>query len=319
MPPQLSYKVFCSKSFTEKTYVGNSGETRRCRICGEVKSAEHFSHDSHAISAALGNQFLICLEECDTCNEKFSAIESDFVAFTQFSLFLHRTPKRDKKMRTIEGRNSSYRWASDSLPISGLSGDYIVQHLRDWKDDKIKDKATIQSLAENADFSKISFIPQNIYKALCKYVISSFPAETESLFAYTARWILQQPEEKSLPYVLIAISPEVHKEPQLTIYLRNEESDVYPYCFAKLEIADIQFVYIVPDNSSFSSGYDKSAVLQLWLRYQKLNPSIDYIISDFSSHTRLNNSGTGFPVIDWGDGYLLERGDNEDWVMIDKK
>ena len=318
MPHLLSYKVFSSKSFTEKTYVGDGGETRICRICGEVKSAEHFSHDSHAISAALGNQYLICLEECDTCNGKFSAIESDFVAFTQFSLFLHKIPKRNKKMRTIEGRNSSYRWVSDNLPISGLPDEYIAQHLRDWKDDKIKDKATIQSIAENADFSKISFIPQNIYKALCKYVISSFPTETESLFASTARWILQQPEEKSLPFILTALSSEVHKEPQLTIYLRNEESDVYPYCFAKLEIADIQFVYIVPDNSAFSSGYDKSAVLQLWSRYQELNPSIDYIISDLSSHTRQNDTRKGFSVIDWGEGYLLERGDNEEWVMVDK-
>lgn len=319
MNPQLSYKVLCLRSFTEKTFVGNAGETRICRICGKVKTADQFSHDSHAISASLGNKYLICLEECDDCNSKFSAIETDFVAYTQFSLFINRIPNRKGKMRKIEGRNTSISWEDDTLPIKDIDHDYISIHLRDWKDDKVNDVEEIKKKMGGMDFSKISYIPQNVYKALCKYVITSFPCNTEDFFAKTARWIIEKPAEKLLPPILIGISPNILQEPRLTIYMRNEDSKDYPLCFAKFEIADKQFVYIVPDSSSFSMGYKKDIVEQLWNRYLQLNPDIHFNICNFSSHTKMSINSTGYSIIDYGEGSFLEKGENGEWKVIENK
>ena len=317
--PQLSYKVLCLKSFSEKTYVGNGGDTRRCRICGEVKTAEHFSHDSHAISAAVGNKYLICLEECDDCNSKFGAVETDFVAYTQFPLFINKVPNRKGKMRIIEGRNASVRWAGEALPIKDIDTEYISIHLRDWKDDKINDADEVKKIMEGMDFSKISFTPQNVYKTLCKYVISSFPGNTEEIFAKTARWVIEKPAEKLLPPILIGNSSKAIHIPRLTIYMRNEDSKDFPLCFAKFEMADKQFVYIVPDSSSFSEGYKKGTVELLWERYQQLHPDIVFKLFNFSSHTKMSVDTTGYSIIDYGEGYFLEKDDIGNWKLIEEK
>lgn len=64
-----------ASSDDKRTLVGLKG---RCRFCG-TGDPKLFRRVAHLIPEALGNKRIFSLDECGTCNEKFSVYESALV------------------------------------------------------------------------------------------------------------------------------------------------------------------------------------------------------------------------------------------------
>ena len=57
----------------EKRFLGNRN---RCRFCGIEKSSDFGNQtNAHTFPEALGNKYLFSLDECKSCNNKFSKYE----------------------------------------------------------------------------------------------------------------------------------------------------------------------------------------------------------------------------------------------------
>ena len=101
--PHYSMHLFDGSSRIT-TYIGNrDGEKRVCRFCHQAVPDTLFKHKSHAISEALGYKSVICNEECDECNERFSrTIEPDVVNMNSFLLSLYGVSGKKGVRKQVE-------------------------------------------------------------------------------------------------------------------------------------------------------------------------------------------------------------------------
>lgn len=158
-----------------KGELSNGAKTgmRRCRFCGRILDESHFSKVAHAISVSLGNTKFFCSDECDECNESFGhRLENDIVNFFQVVLSIHQIPKRHGKERRVCGRNFKMQMSNDLSELS--DGPVLRFHLRDWKTGSAS-VDDIAAMMKNLNLSNKTFIPQNIYKAICKYALGLMP------------------------------------------------------------------------------------------------------------------------------------------------
>ena len=103
-----------------------------------------FKHKSHAISEALGYKSVICNEECDECNERFSrTIEPDVVNMNSFLLSLYGVSGK-KGVRKTSGANFKF-WLDRSNCRYDSQGTFVMQ-LDDLHIDKADIKASLQNL-----------------------------------------------------------------------------------------------------------------------------------------------------------------------------
>lgn len=259
-------RLFDPVKFPGKLYNGKKDAPKRCRFCGRVLDSSHYSKEAHAISISLGNTKFICADECDECNEQFGRrLENDIINFFQLFLSIYQFPKRNGKERQVSGRNFEMKMSDEPHPVSDLP--YLHIHMHDWKDDE---SITIDKLIEilkNLDLTNKTFIPQNVYKAICKFALSLMPHSMTLHYQKTLEWIQSDSFELKLPSVKIASSDRANKEPIMVLFLRNSHNARYPLCVASLRITNINMFYILPfcdestgvdnDNVSFETFWDQ--------------------------------------------------------------
>lgn len=195
-------------------YFGVS-ENRTCRFCGKSEPDVKFSSKAHAISECLGNKSLICNEECDDCNDIFSkTIEPDIAHMLSFLLTLHSIQGK-RGLRKTTGKN--FKMSLDkSTAIDNNIGTLKIQFDRDFPtdfDDFIKNKLPI-------DTSNLKFTPQNVYKCLCKYVISILDNGVLPYFQDTIKWINNKTRYCKLPIVAFGNTATIHSAPILLVSIR---------------------------------------------------------------------------------------------------
>ena len=118
------------------------------------------------------------------------------------------------------------------------------------------------------DTSNLKFTPQNVYKCLCKYVISILDNGVLPYFQDTIKWINNKTRYCKLPIVAIGNSATIHSEPILLVSIRKKDDYNYPYCFAILSIANIAFAFIVPFSSK--DKYQFKADSKCYERFQDI-------------------------------------------------
>jgi len=102
--------LYYTQSFNGNTkrrhYIGEANKSNRvCRFCGKQDPVVSFKHTSHAISESLGNKSIICREECDNCNDRFSrTIEPDIANMLSSLLTIYSIHGKDG-IRTTTGKN----------------------------------------------------------------------------------------------------------------------------------------------------------------------------------------------------------------------
>lgn len=287
----IQYTVikFAPSLFSGKAYSGiNSGE-RRCRFCGRILDETSFQKEAHAISVSLGNRKFFCADECDECNEKFGqSLENDVTQFFQVFLSIYQVPKRNGEERQVSGRNFDMKMSIENPLSTNLP--LLRFHLNDWKDDNAKPEEVIKKII-SLDLSNKTFVPQNVYKAICKYALSLMPHSMTLHYQKTIQWIRGNSFESSLPKLKIASFDREGNEPFMLLFLRKTPSDVYPLCVANLCVANIHMLYILPFCDE-SEGAEKNNILfdTFWNQFENGNtiPSgHEYKDADFSSSKRI--------------------------------
>jgi len=207
---------------------------RKCRFCGGNAPKTTFRKKAHAISEALGNKGIVCNEECDLCNEKFgSNIETDLIAFLSLSRAFSGIKGKGSGAPKLKGKNFAVKKeASGEVNFSLFSegGDLPKQ-------------------IEAHTYDKVS--QQNIYRALCKYVISVIPSEHLPMLTKCVDWINCDSVVDQLPPVHFRVVNELHSEyPSLYVYIRKNSDYEIPHLVGEFRFANILILFICPASSN---------------------------------------------------------------------
>lgn len=226
---------FCG--YGEKEFIGERKvEERICRFCGKMMPEVLFSGNrSHAISEFLGNKRFFCLEECKACNSRFgSTIEQEFSKMLSPALTLFLV-KGKKGYRKTKGKNFVIE------PRIPNNGDEFYLKFEARENHSISEiDGYIQF-----DATSIKYIPQDVYKCLCKYVISLIDSKYLLCFQDTIKWINSPTRYIKLPKVAIS-SANPNRFPYMTICMRSSNNYNIPYCIATLTICGVMYAFIVP-------------------------------------------------------------------------
>ena len=245
---------------------------RICRFCGRSIPDVTFKQKAHAISESLGNKGLICREECDDCNRRFNqTIEQDMTRLFQFFLILNGI-KGKKGSPTLQGNSISI--TNDPSSRSSLGLDTLG-----LKVNTLPDTHDIQEIARyisnQFSFSNVKYVPQNIYKCLCKYVLSVIDHRYLPFFKGTINWINEPLSRHSLPPVWTYCVPNIPNSPYLVIMLRKHNRKELPFCWAILSIAGYQFLFIIPFCSQDKYKFVFKAKVQFFLEgLKRVMPNI---------------------------------------------
>lgn len=226
------YRTFAFNGEGEKTYIGERDKEKRvCRFCGKKIPEVSFSGSkSHAISEFLGNKTLICLEECNSCNSKFGrTIEPEFSRMISPTLSILNI-KGKKGYRKTRGKN------------------FVIEHRKPSDENlfclKFEYHGVVIDGVRHFDASSIKYVPQDVYKCLCKYVISLIDSKYLPYFQETINRINSPTRYCKLPKIAISMS-RIYQAPYMKVYIRMDSNDDVPYCIAALSACHEVYTFMV--------------------------------------------------------------------------
>lgn len=232
---------------TEHRKIGVYDKTKRvCRFCGRSQPETSFKKKAHAISESLGNKNLICLEECDECNSRFSkTIEQDIAHIFSLNLTLHGVFGK-KGIPTIKGDGFSMK--IDTSTRKTLGRTTVVFTFRDMPNSR--DPQTVAKSISKKYPLYSEYIPQNVYKCLCKYVLSLVDSSELQYFKETIAWINEPIKKLKLPPIWHYSVPNAveawDQSTSMIIMRRKHSKKDLPYCWAIIIIAGNPYLFIVP-------------------------------------------------------------------------
>lgn len=227
----------------ERMNIGVYNKSQRvCRFCGKSKPEVSFNQKAHAISESLGNKGLICYEECDECNKRFSqTLEQDISNYFRLPLII-KGVKGKKGCPTMKGDNLSIAFNSVNLP--NIENEAIVLKAKNMPHTN-EPQEIAKFLTQNFLFSSVRFKSQNIYKCFCKYALSLLDSRYLTYFKNTIEWINEPPTKHRLPPLWCYNAPN-SDSPSMTIMTRKHNHRDLPYCWAIMSIADTKYIFIIP-------------------------------------------------------------------------
>ena len=228
----------------ERHNIGEYNKSERvCRFSGRSMPNVSFNQKAHAISESLGNKGLICREECDDCNQRFNqTIEQDITRFFQFFLILNGV-KGKNGSPTLQGNGISI--TNDPSSRITLGRNTLVLKVKTMPETHDLQEIT-KFISDQFSFSNVKYVPQNIYKCFCKYVLSVIDNKYLQYFKETVNWINEPLFNHRLPPVWYYCVSHSHNTPFLAIMLRKHNHKEIPYCWAIINIAGYQFLFIIP-------------------------------------------------------------------------
>lgn len=209
----------------------NKGK-RVCRFCGKKAPQTTFKNKAHAISQALGNKYIVTNEECDLCNHKFgNGIEQDLIRYIQHFGAIYGI-KGKNGTPTVRGKN--FELKKDVILNIKYSGNTKIFEGNPEK--------VIIPLEFNGLISQ-----QNIYKALCKYVLSVIDKSQLEFYKETILWINGTKKVSILPKIGILKHPDLYSEhPSITLYQRKTNNTFLPYLVGEFHYTLLTIVFIMP-------------------------------------------------------------------------
>lgn len=223
--------------------VGSSAKPRKCRFCGKIEPDTSFDNDTaHAISESIGNTNFICVDECKACNHLFSNFEQGFYnahapILLLSGVFGKNNSKRLHPYKSFSGADCRYLFLEDGRIM--IEGNNLGV--------SFDDISKTHKLLLNPDFKFERFKHIDIYKSLCKYVISMMEFEYLDKFEHTKKWLFDNAPTQFLPKVLTAQHPIFLKQPRLAYFIRrNEDRKNIPYAIGLFRFTYITYLFIIP-------------------------------------------------------------------------
>lgn len=227
------YKHYAFGFAEYKETVGVNNPKRKCRFCGKSAPDTSFQKESHAISKGLGNKFLICNEECDTCNGRLAKVENNLMRYFDVRRAMFGIKSRTSgTVPNIEGKGFVIRGKDDIAQL------YIE---RESLPDGVDGQSPFYFKLETNE----EVTHQGIYKALCKIVIDLLPSEELSHFSQTIRWINGFIIDAETPDYYVSYGNDVVLQPTVEFFLSKKPGEE-PYCSSILHLLDTYLVYILP-------------------------------------------------------------------------
>lgn len=274
----------------QRLRIGVEDKSQRiCRFCGKTMPKAKFKKKAHAISESLGNKGLVCLEECDECNTRFGqTIEQDIEKLLQFQLML----------KGIKGKNGSpsVKWKGVSVKndsSSSVNNDTKTIVLNFENKIAPQNKLELERfLSQDVSFIQEKIVPQNIYKCFCKYVLSLIDAHYLPYFKDTIKWINEDPTERVLPPVEFCQNPN-RETPCMAIMIRKHNHMEIPYCWAIINVAECQFLFIIPFCSKDKCDFiDKLSIKEFMNIIKSVMPNLNMEPLCFDGNTPISIENT---------------------------
>lgn len=217
---------------------------KHCRFCFKFAPEVTFKKKAHAISRGIGNISIFCLDECDDCNEHFgTTIENDLMTF----LNVQRMSVVNKVLE-VPYQNLKLKNNGNITVIENIS-EPIVEH---------------EDFAELTLEPKDKFIPQKLYKALCKAALSvmSEQADLDS-FKNTIKWVRSMELTSHDSLMHIGLFHEAHAENHVKIHIwtRKGNDNKLPFKIIRLEVGQTNIIYALPFASNQDSGLNLETII----------------------------------------------------------
>jgi len=254
-------------------------DLRVCRFCsgksGEINYYNKkvtFNKDAHAFSHALGNNHVILNEECDACNERFGAhkgIEISLIALLKMFRAIHGL-KGKNGTKIVDGENFTL-WADGKSIEINYNGNIL-------------EELCLKEI-ELELILKDRFIPQNIYRCLCKFVLSVIHSDDIKFFTQTIKWINYGFHATKLPKIaFLQDASFFDPQPTLIFFQRKKEDSDIPFMVGEFHYADIIYVFPIPfcekDKEDFIAQDDYEL---LWNKFNQIRSNRNWQYLDYSS------------------------------------
>lgn len=244
---------------------------------------------AHSISEAIGNKKVFTLDECDTCNEFFgNTIEKSFITFIDFFRVLSK--QKGKKGEIKINKSSTY--------IENIKTPQELSNI-------IKDENIIlvvgNKLEQNGNLFKIplgteKLIPMDIYRTLCKYVISVLPNDYLQYYQSTIKWIKKEyiiPNDKLFSIRYAIILSQNCLAPELTIYIKKEKDNIPKLIIGELLTGVLKFIFIIPNDNLLPNDVvklkDYTFFQENFFKLCKFDITVDNII-EYNFNISLSNN-----------------------------
>lgn len=234
-------------------------QERVCRFCRKQMPATTFKKDAHVISELLGNRYLVSDFECDTCNEVFGRYENDLAIFLG-PLLAFQGIRGKKKLKSFKSADGRLRVDEDFLRAG-------LPCIRIQKTDPDDDSLTIsrESGTTSISYTKGSYTPLKVYKALLKMALCCLPEADMPQYANAIQYLLSDQYDQNLTgaqKIIIHRKPYTfgHRSPLALFFKKNDAATkipthVFVLLFANvayqlhlpLHYSDIQLFYNTPE------------------------------------------------------------------------
>lgn len=263
--------------FDSEKRISIGEQDRRKRICRFCQNGMHtevkvtFDKKAHAFSEALGNKSVVLNEECDDCNEKFGrTIEEDFITYLDIYRVFYQ----------VKGKNGIPKLKyKDQGMVTSVDGEMIVQSQNIQHDEETGE---IKVLLESHQTVK----NVNIYKTLCKYVLSTIDEEELIHLQDTIKWMTSKESDFiQLPQVGLLMNHDMFVEtPILAIYIRKDNNNMYPHIVGEFKFKSLIFVFIVPFSEKDTVDFtDKKDYEIFWRTFKHYSAVPTWSFQDFSA------------------------------------
>jgi len=254
-------------------------DQRVCRFCaGKIGETNRFNkivtfnNNAHAFSEALGNKHVILYEECDACNGRFGSdtgIEFSLIALLKMFRAIYGL-KGKNGLKAVDGENFTL-WANGKSIEINYDGD-ILEELN-------LEKLELELILKD------KFIPQNIYRCLCKFVLSVINSDDVKFFTKTIEWINYSFDAAELPKIaLLQDASFFNTQPTLIFFQRKVQDDNIPFMIGEFHYADIIYVFIIPFSDKDKKDFiDQDNYALFWNKFNQIRANRSWEYIDYSS------------------------------------
>jgi hypothetical protein len=220
---------------------------RTCRFCKRKFPEVTFRKVAHTYSELLGNHFLINDFECDSCNEKFAVYEDDLAKYLGI----------DRTMLAMRGKEKipKYKSPGKKLIMEGTKNDADPDHaIISAKRSEVMDQTFSfdrEKKTTTAHFTKHSYIPLHVYKALLKMGLSVIDPKHVSLYDHAFEYLQNDKHDKdwrgfavvyryAMPYSFSYLRPN-----GMIFRKRDPAAPLYTHVFLLMALNSI-YEFILP-------------------------------------------------------------------------
>ena len=176
----VSEEIDYNKSHVKK-YL-NDTIRKKCRFCKRDFTEVKFNSVAHAIPEFTGNKSLIARFECDSCNQYFSKLESEFANFMLPYNALGGVIKKGNKSSKYKQDIVVYHSKENCIHINNLTK-----------------KLPTDAKEVDLELDIPSYIPDFIYRSLIKIGLTLVPEYTISTYQETLTWLMDTSRDTIFP------------------------------------------------------------------------------------------------------------------------